>query len=421
MNVYHSFEKKYDWQKKYEPVKKKEKEQRVENKEDLKLRKEYKLLLDMLTSELDILFKASVAHLKALYGAENIIVNKDQHYIFAKGTKPEICLVAHLDTVAEQHKPIPVINEGVVYTNNTKGCLGADDRAGAYGILRIIKNGHRPSILFTTGEETGCIGVRQFNTDQKDSDLLKDTRLFIEMDRKGFKDCIDYSNRNPDEVTEYFKQFGFEGGSGSVSDVKWLTKQFEIPHANLSIGYYNQHSHEETLNLEEMENTILQVENMVKNPIKERYKLKPEKIYTPPKSLNSYTQNGFGYARSYLDDYERFDDTEFLEELPEGLKTTIDLEDALIFLENTDTCEQLQVDTVFLDANGAPFILEIYVDKNGMTIDQGFRVYTIELEKSRINKKVFDEQIGNLYEEYLIEKESEEQLKSLEAMSDITF
>ena len=87
----------------------------------------------------------------------NIISTKD--YIVAVGNTP-VALVAHLDTVFK----LPPQN---IFYDREKNVmwspegLGADDRAGVFAIVEIIRNYEdlNPTIILTTGEEKGCIGA----------------------------------------------------------------------------------------------------------------------------------------------------------------------------------------------------------------------------------------------------------------------
>ena len=81
-----------------------------------------------------------------------------KEYVCAVGDIP-IALVAHLDTVFE--KPVKDL-----YYDTRKNVLwspeglGADDRAGVYAILHILRNTPlRPSVIFTTDEELGGLGA----------------------------------------------------------------------------------------------------------------------------------------------------------------------------------------------------------------------------------------------------------------------
>lgn len=201
------------------------------------------------------------SHLKKHY--DKVITTKE--YVIAKGDIP-IALVAHLDTVFDKHRGF---NKELFY-DPYRGVLfcpdgaGFDDKAGVYAILQIIKSGLRPSIIFTTDEETGGGGATRLAKENCPLDGLK---YIIELDRHGSNDCVFYNCYNP-KFTEYIEAFGFIEKIGSFSDISILCPAWKICGVNLSIGYQDEHTYSEILWVNDMFSTIakvikmLQVENI---------------------------------------------------------------------------------------------------------------------------------------------------------------
>lgn len=110
---------------------------------------DYKLFEQLVSMTQPQLHKLMGSFLKEKY--PKVVVSED--YIIAEGDIP-IALVAHMDTVFK----FPVYD---LYYDAKKNVafspdgLGADDRAGVFAILQIIKAGLRPSIILTTDEEKG--------------------------------------------------------------------------------------------------------------------------------------------------------------------------------------------------------------------------------------------------------------------------
>lgn len=205
--------------------------------------------------------KATLAKfLKTKY--EKVVETKD--YIYAIGDIP-IALCAHMDTVFP--KP-PEKNE--IYYDRCKGVmwspvgLGADDRAGIFSIIQIVKHNFRPHIIFTTDEEKGCLGASVLAEQKCPFD---DLRYIIQLDRRGSDDCVFYECENF-EFTDYIEKFGFVENFGTFSDIYDLCPAWGVAGVNLSIGYYNEHSVIETLHVNSMLNTIEKVEKMLSVPIK---------------------------------------------------------------------------------------------------------------------------------------------------------
>jgi hypothetical protein len=155
-----------------------------------------------------------------------------------------------------------------VMFNKNKAPLGADDRAGIFGIIEILRTCKteglpEPSVLITNYEEGGGVGVKAFlKTDLFETEGL---RLMIELDRKGCNEYVDYLDV-PAKVDDY---------AG----------------VNLSIGYYDQHTANEVLHIDEMYMTIDRVLSMIDDPIEELYECEPY----------AYTYKGKGSGTSKHD------------------------------------------------------------------------------------------------------------------------
>lgn len=184
-----------------------------------------------------------------------IIENKD--YLFCTGSIP-VCLVAHLDTVFTT-QPEEIYYDTMKNVMFSPQGLGADDRAGVFGILKLVQEGYRPHIILTTNEEKGGIGARALS---KISCPFPDVKYFIELDRRGSIDCVFYDCNNPD-FTGYVESFGFCENWGTYSDISDICEAWGIAGVNLSIGYENEHSFSETFNLSYFFNTLDKVKKML--------------------------------------------------------------------------------------------------------------------------------------------------------------
>ena len=189
----------------------------------------------------------------------NNVIATDK-YVCAKGNIP-VALVAHMDTVFS----VPTDD---VYYDPKKGVLwspdglGADDRAGVFAIIEIINAGYRPHIIFTTDEEKGCIGASAL---AKLPCPFEDLKYIIQLDRRGANDCVFYDCFNPSFV-KFIESFGFTEAHGTFSDISSLCPSWTVCGVNLSIGYYNEHSFQETLNIGQMFQTIEKVKMILDLP-----------------------------------------------------------------------------------------------------------------------------------------------------------
>ena len=237
---------------------------------------ELKTLKKILGLNQESLKKVVTTFLKSHYPK----VVETPHYVFAEGSIP-VVLVAHLDTVFEVPPEIYFDSDKNVMLS-TYG-LGADDRAGVFAIIQIIRSGLLPHVLFTTDEEMGCIGASMLTSIECP---FKDLRYVIELDRRGSNDCVFYDCDNEDFVS-YIESFGFSWNFGSFSDISILCPYWEKAGVNLSVGYYNEHSAGETLHIDQLLNTINRVKQMLSE------KEIPEFIYVSTYHWNTAFDSAF--------------------------------------------------------------------------------------------------------------------------------
>lgn len=180
-----------------------------------------------------------------------------EDYIWAKGKIP-IALVAHLDTVFK-FPPKEFYYDKTANVVWSPDGLGADDRAGVYGILQILRSGLRPHIIFTTDEEKGGVGAYAL---AEAGCPFEDLRYIIELDRQGSTDCVFYDCYNVDFI-RYIENFGFVEEYGTFSDISMLCPIWRIAGVNLSIGYKNEHTYGEIFNVGHFLSTIDKVKKML--------------------------------------------------------------------------------------------------------------------------------------------------------------
>ena len=203
----------------------------------------------------EALRKSLVNVLKKHY--TNVITTKE--YVIAQGETP-IALIAHLDTVFPYGKRKIYYDREAQVIWSPNG-LGADDSAGVFAILLIIQHGFRPTVIFTTDEELGCLGADQLVLDY--SEPPWPINYIIQLDRQGANDCVFY-NCNNLEFEKYIEEFGFVSDFGSFSDISAICPAWGVAGVNLSVGYINEHTLQETLHVKFWKRTIKQVEKMLK-------------------------------------------------------------------------------------------------------------------------------------------------------------
>lgn len=198
--------------------------------------------------------------LREYYPKENVVQTKN--YVYARGTLP-VALVAHADTV---HVSLPMEifydkDKNVIWSPEG---LGADDRAGIYAIIDILREGLRPTVIICNEEEVGGKGARRFvKAYPKPLDKIN---FMIELDRQGHVDMVFYSCDNP-EFENYLEPYGFKTDWGSYSDIATIAPKWGVAAVNLSIGYMDEHTKCERLYVDWMLDTIAKVKNILQDEL----------------------------------------------------------------------------------------------------------------------------------------------------------
>lgn len=209
------------------------------------------------------------AVLNKYYEEENVELN--EKFLIAKGDIP-IALVAHLDTVhITQTKSLYHDQEKKVLWS-PQG-IGADDRAGVFAILDILRKGYRPSVIFCCDEEVGGIGASKLVL--KYPKPFTDIKYLIELDRSGYDDAVFYRCNNT-AFKDMILDHGFQLEWGSFSDISIIAPKWDVAAVNLSIGYYNEHSLGEIWNYAQTFETIDKVIKILEQPEIKSYDFIPE-------------------------------------------------------------------------------------------------------------------------------------------------
>jgi hypothetical protein len=235
----------------------------------------------------DILFKSDVSTLRK-YLTETLTSCgyteqvEGEDYVYFKGTLP-VLVCAHMDVVHTEKLTDLVWDKenGILWSPQG---LGADDRAGILAILSLVNQGHRPHVLFLDKEERGCIGAKAAAKELP----APAVHFVLEFDRRGKEDCVFYQCDNP-EFTEYIESFGFKTALGSCSDISHLCPTWGIAGANLSVGYYNEHTKTEFLRLAELNATIEKASKILSSLPQKPFKY-IAKVY-PKAAVTAYDTN----------------------------------------------------------------------------------------------------------------------------------
>lgn len=198
-------------------------------------------------------------------------------YLIAVGDIP-IGLCAHADTVFDAPP-----NRNTFFYDKEKNVIwspdgaGADDRAGVFSILYILKNTNlRPYIFITTGEETFCQGANKLCANY--AEFPYKLKYLIQLDRRGRNDAVYYDCANPD-FEKYINKFGFQTAMGSFTDISVLAPHFKCAAVNLSIGYIHEHTRIEHLFVSYLFDTIEKVIKLLHDENNAEYFAYIEKVF----------------------------------------------------------------------------------------------------------------------------------------------
>lgn len=214
------------------------------------------------------------AELKTL-GTEPEILTKGEGTITVSLGKSKTLFSCHIDTVHSveesdgSHQKLNYdstmghIFLGKPTEGPVSGCLGADDGAGIYLMLKMIQAGVPGTYIFHTGEERGGIGSRA--TLQNYGDMLKKFSRAIAFDRPNDFEVITHqggfrcaSDEAGNFIVDSFKKAGLAyslSDRGVFTDTKIYAGV--IPECfNLGVAYYQQHSADEYLDVVHLEELL---------------------------------------------------------------------------------------------------------------------------------------------------------------------
>jgi len=183
-------------------------------------------------------------------------------YIYAvKGDRLPVLLVAHTDTVNKQ-PPRDVYYDEIDHSLSSWDGIGADDRAGVFAIMELIKK-YKCDVLFASFEEQGLLGAKCFIQDYKENPGYY---MLIELDTPGDSCAKFYDNRSLD-FQAYILSFGFKVSSGKKTDITAIAPQWKVNAVNLSAGFVNQHKRSEQLMIGYLDTVIRKVQAILSRPI----------------------------------------------------------------------------------------------------------------------------------------------------------
>ena len=151
------------------------------------------------------------------------------------GDDPEVMWSCHTDTVhmTSGYQEVRVKGQYIGVNDKNSNCLGADDTAGVWLMLELIRSGKEGLYVFHRAEEVGGRGSSFIA--RQTPDLLKNIKCVIALDRKVTRDVITHQGTI------------LCSDSANYTDIVGEC-------TNLSVGYENAHSDKEILDMAFLQN-----------------------------------------------------------------------------------------------------------------------------------------------------------------------
>lgn len=242
---------------------------------------------------------------------------ENTNYYITKGILPDgkyyPCAVAHLDQVHYTKAWYKIFQDGDTIFAMSKTAsgeylqvgTGSDDLAGVWMCLELLISQPFMKVAFFSDEEIGCLGSKKAK-----KEFFDDCSFVMQADRRGnTKDFITYTNGTSVSSTEFqnevdtlLTKYDYKKGTGSSTDVGQLTKNgIGICTVNLSCGYFNAHTDNETSSISDSFTCLGLMTDMANDLVYKRWE------YIPPvevKPFNSFKNNTYPSNRWDTEDFE---------------------------------------------------------------------------------------------------------------------
>jgi len=193
------------------------------------------------------------------------------------------CVVAHTDTVHEicEFNVHFSENKKELYAKTLDGRLtgiGGDDKAGVFVCLELLREVENIKAVFLVGEEFGCYGARL-----AEPKFFENVGYAIEFDAPG-NNWVTYTSHGIklfDLKGEFIKivrpilekhmDCTIEMGRHPYTDICYLKENYDFSCLNISVGYYNMHTNNEYVDVDECLNTLNIAEDLIANLGNKKY------------------------------------------------------------------------------------------------------------------------------------------------------
>tara|TARA_B100000287_G_C20658650_1_gene789399 strand:+ start:896 stop:1984 length:1089 start_codon:yes stop_codon:yes gene_type:complete len=243
-------------------------------------------------------------------GADDVDIDEHDNIYITKGKADAYpCVVAHTDTVHDLYKDYKIHKikaKGkdvfLAYDHDTMKQVGTggDDKVGLWVCLEMLKMFDNIKIAFFSQEEIGCVGSSQAR-----KSFFDDVGYVFECDRKGNSDFVQTSSGVKmfgDEFKKLIKptleSHGYSITDGGLTDVHEIAQIANICCANMSCGYYQPHTKQEYVIIDDAINTRNLVEALIRSLGETRHEHQAEDNYSYYGGWGHYNYTGYGFKAS---------------------------------------------------------------------------------------------------------------------------
>lgn len=192
---------------------------------------------------------------------QNVQEDEYGNFFLLIGENPSTMFTCHLDTADSTQKRVNHVFDGNIIRTDGTSILGADDKAGMTVISYMINKEVPGLYYFFLGEEVGCVGSRKVSATWTSNPFSEHITKCVSFDRRGTDSIITYQmfGRCCSETfaLELAKRMNStdNGMKMAPDNTGILTDSAKfmslIPECtNISVGYYNEHTHHESQDIE---------------------------------------------------------------------------------------------------------------------------------------------------------------------------
>ena len=212
-------------------------------------------IAEMLTYCRPAYSKTDEAFIEKFIRPEGVVSDKKGNLVKIIGDSPTVMWSCHTDTVhkKEGFQAIDFKGQYIIRKDQfeKKACLGADDTAGVWLMLEMIRAKKEGMYIFHRAEEIG--GQGSSHIEKNTPELLDGIKYAIALDRKGTRDVITHqgmmrccSNEFASSLVDAIGMKYKPDDTGSFTDTDNDT-DLVGECTNLSVGYEHAHTSKETL------------------------------------------------------------------------------------------------------------------------------------------------------------------------------